>query len=133
MKWVLVVDDDPMLLEVISGFLEGCGARVTTASDAMQAFIQARDLKPALVISDIQMPQYGTGDAALRELRKDPRLRGIPFIFMTGMALDKAAALLPKDDPTVRLMGKPLDFDKLAAWVKELAGIEISGGGGTPP
>lgn len=124
-RWILVVDDDPMMLQLMSDFLQGPDFHVTTASDAMQSFIQARDLKPVLIISDMQMPGYGTGDNALKALRKDPRMAGIPFIFVTGMPLADAQKLLPADDPTVRLMNKPVDWERLKVWIKEMTGLSV--------
>jgi CheY-like chemotaxis protein len=124
-RWILLVDDDPLQLQTLAEFISGPDIRVTTATDAIQAFIQARDLKPALIISDIQMPNFGNGDITLRELRKDERLRGIPFIFVTGMDLQRATSLLPAGDPTVRLLPKPIDWAVLEKWVFELAGLKI--------
>ena len=83
-RWILIVEDDPVLLQMLSDFIRGPQIRVTTASDALHAFIQARDLKPALIISDMQMPGF-YGSATLAELRKDPDLSRIPIIFVTGM------------------------------------------------
>lgn len=123
--WVLIVDDDPVMLQFMETLVGAPGLRVTTAADARQAFIQARDLKPALVISDLLMPGF-YGTAALFELRKDPRTAGIPFLFVTGMPPAKAQALLPPNDPKVRLLLKPFDRPQLAAAVRELAGLEIS-------
>lgn len=109
----------------MSDMLCGPNYEVTTAPDALQGFIQARDLKPLIVISDMEMPGYGTGDVGLKDLRKDPRLRHIPFIFVTSMDQEKAKLLLPQGDPTVRLMSKPVDWVKLRAWIKEMCGLEI--------
>ena len=125
-RWILVVDDDPLMIKMLEEFLQGPDFTVTIASDAMQSFIQARDLKPALVISDMVMPGGHTGDAALRELRKDEKLRAIPFIFVTGMEPSKAQALLPAGDPTVRLMTKPIDWELLRKNIEELSGIKIA-------
>ena len=47
-KWVLIVDDDPANLLLLESVIEHPGIDVTTATDALQAFIQARDLKPGL-------------------------------------------------------------------------------------
>ncbi|HXT01031.1 MAG TPA: response regulator [Elusimicrobiota bacterium] len=123
-RWILIVDDDPMMLQMLEQFVRGPEIHVTTASDAKQAFIQARDLKPDLIISDMMMPGF-YGTATLYELRKDPRTGGIPFIFVTGMAPAKAQALLPPNDPKIRLMTKPIEFAKLAEAVKELSGLVI--------
>jgi len=124
-RWILIVDDDPLMLQVLEKFVQGPEIYVTTASDAKQAFIQARDLKPALIISDMMMPGF-YGTATLFELRKDPRTGSIPFIFVTGMAPEKVKTLLPPNDPKTRLMTKPIDFDKLAQAVKELSGLVIA-------
>jgi CheY-like chemotaxis protein len=127
-RWILIVDDEPMMLQMLSEAVEGPDIRVTTAPDAKQAYIQARDLKPALIISDMNMPGF-YGSATLVELRKDPRTADIPFIFVTGMVPEKARALLPQSDPKVRLMAKPIDFVALKAAIHELTGMTI----GQPP
>ncbi|MEK7232722.1 MAG: response regulator [Elusimicrobiota bacterium] len=125
-KWLLIVDDDPIILEVLEGALTHPELRVTTASDALQAFIQARDILPFLIISDINMPGYGLGTETLKKLRSDPNIPRVPIIFMTGMDLAKAKGLLPPNDPTVGLVSKPVDLDKLRDYVWKLAGV-------TPP
>ena len=124
-KWVLIVDDDPAMLVMIEDALAHPDLNITTASDALQSFIQARDLKPIVIISDIQMPGYGYGTTTLTRLREDPRIPRVPIIFMTGMDLAKASALLPKDDPTIGLMPKPVNLRMLRDYVWKLAGIPI--------
>ncbi|HEX4046341.1 MAG TPA: response regulator, partial [Elusimicrobiota bacterium] len=57
-KWVLLVDDDPAILMIITDAIDHPDLSVTTASDALQAFIQARDLKPIAIVSDINMPTF---------------------------------------------------------------------------
>lgn len=127
-RWILAVDDDPMILMIIEDALSDLGITVTTASDAKQAFIQARDLKPLLVISDINMPLYGDGVSALTELRKDKRLAGIPFLFISGMDAAQARAKLPPNDPLVRLLGKPLQIDELRKTVLEMLPPDVRQG-----
>jgi CheY-like chemotaxis protein len=122
-KWILIVDDDPAILSILEDKLAHPALTITTATDAMQAFIQARDLAPILIISDIQMPGYG-GPHTLKLLREDPRIPRVPIIFMTGMDLAKARALLPVNDPTVGLTPKPLDLEKLRDYAWRLAGID---------
>lgn len=123
-RWILIVDDDPVMLKMMEDFVHGPELKVTTASDALQAFIQARDLKPALIITDMQMPGF-YGTATLNELRKDPKTADIPFIFVTGMDMAKAKALIPEGTPKVLLMQKPVDWEKLEKAVAELTGLKI--------
>ncbi len=121
---VLVVDDDPATLALLCAALEDTGYRVTTATDAWQEVVQAQGMKIGLIISDIQMPGVGTGVDAIKRLRALPSISPkLPVIFMTGMSLEKARELIPKD-PYIRLIGKPIDFEKLRVAIKELTGID---------
>jgi CheY-like chemotaxis protein len=129
-KWILAVDDEPAMLKLLEDMLAGPNHVVTTATDAKQAFLQARDLKPALIVCDVMMPGYGTGVDALKELRKDPGAAGIPFIFVTGMPAEQAKALIPQGDPKVRLFQKPVDWKAVHAAVKELSGLDVDPAGG---
>ncbi|MDX6769313.1 MAG: response regulator [Elusimicrobiota bacterium] len=126
-KWILIVDDDPAILAVTEAAISHPQLRITTASDAIQAFIQARDLKPALVISDIQMPGGEYGPDALKKLRADPKNQSVPFVFVTGMPLDQAKALMPPGDPMIRLLTKPIDFEVLRKLVWGYCGIPLDG------
>ncbi len=122
-KWVLIVDDDPANLLLLESVIEHPGIDVTTATDALQAFIQARDLKPILIISDINMPGYGDGTTTLKRLRQDPCIPACPIIFVTAMDLADARELLPKNDPTIGLMQKPVNIQILRDYVWKLAGV----------
>lgn len=122
-KWILLVDDDPAILFTLSDALAHPELTITTANDALQAFLQARGISPLLIISDIQMPGFGDGTRTLKMLREDPRIPRVPIIFMTGMDLAKARALLPANDPTVGLIPKPLDLEKLRDYVWKVAGV----------
>ena len=127
-KWVLVVDDDPTVLALVADVIDHPELSVTTAKDALAAFIQARDLKPIVIITDINMPGDGDGSTILSRLRaaNPAMMRTVPIIFMTAMALENARELLPKNDPMIGLMQKPLNLEMLRGYVWKLAGI-------TPP
>lgn len=114
-KWVLVVDDDPTIVSLLTDLLESVGCSVTSAADAMQASIQARTLKPILVITDMMMPSFGTGADVLKRLRADPYLKSVPVVVLTGMHPEKARQALPPDDPLLRLLFKPVNWQTLQA------------------
>jgi len=122
--WVLVVDDDPMILSLVSTRLEMAGYRVTTATDAWQEVVQVQGLKIGLIITDIQMPGMGTGADAVKHLRALPHVSPLlPVIFMTGMKPDDARKIIPAD-PKVRLLPKPIDFTQLRGFIRELTGVD---------
>ncbi len=118
---ILVVDDDPMIVHLLTEYLTQQGHKVTTAPDGMQAVIQAKALRPVLIISDIQMPPWGTGIEAYEEMKKESSLANIPVIFMTGIPPEKAKAMVPID-PKVRLIGKPINWVMLEQAMSELVG-----------
>ncbi|MBI3288964.1 MAG: response regulator [Elusimicrobia bacterium] len=122
-KWILTVDDDPAFLSILEETLSHPELSITTASDAVQAFIQARDLQPILIISDIYMPG-GYGTQTLKLLREDPRLPRVPILFITGASLELARSLLPKNDPSIGLMQKPPNLPELRERVWKLAGVK---------
>lgn len=125
-KWVLVVDDDPSMLMILQDALEHPQLAITTASDALQACIQAERLKPIVIITDINMPSFGDGSTILKRLREAAWMPKMPVIFMTGMELEDARKLLPAGDPTIGLMKKPVDLDLLRSYVLKLAGLSPS-------
>jgi CheY-like chemotaxis protein len=81
---ILVVDDEPDAVEFVRAVLEEAGYEVTSAPNGDQGIQAARALKPDLVILDVQMPGKD-GFTAFADMRKDPELRAIPVIMLTGV------------------------------------------------
>lgn len=83
---VLVVDDEPESLEVISSILEGAGHRVLTAQGGREGLERAvRHLPDALVL-DLVMPDF-SGLDVIQRLREHPEARKIPVLVFTGRDL----------------------------------------------
>jgi len=120
LPFILVVDDDANIRDLLATYLEGKGHRVTTAADGWQAVIQSEGLNVVLLVSDIMMPgPQGTGVEALQQLRTSRVVRhDLPVIFMTAMTPADAKKMLPQD-PRVRLIHKPVDFSALDALIAE--------------
>ncbi len=70
MAHILIIDDDPALLDVLALALEDEGHEVQTAEDGMRGLERLRARPPELVVSDINMPELD-GFALCRELRAD--------------------------------------------------------------
>jgi signal transduction histidine kinase/ActR/RegA family two-component response regulator len=81
-RTVLVIDDDPVMHDLIGRFLAREGLRLESAYSGEEGLQKARDLKPSAVTLDVIMPGLD-GWALLRELKKDPDLSGIPVIMMS--------------------------------------------------
>jgi CheY-like chemotaxis protein len=79
---ILVADDNPTVLKLISRAMEKCGELIT-ASDGADALMKAIDLKPDLVVSDYSMPVMD-GRALFEKLRARQDTQHIPFVFLAS-------------------------------------------------
>jgi CheY-like chemotaxis protein len=80
---VLVADDEQNIVKIMEFELKKSGYNVITAMDGQEALDKIRENPPDLILSDIMMPIID-GYQLCREIKKDPSLRGIPFIFLTA-------------------------------------------------
>jgi CheY-like chemotaxis protein len=84
---ILVVDDDPTIVQLLTLALEPDGFRVVTANDGKTALARARLEHPALILLDWQMPG-ADGIEVTRALRRepDPALREVPVVLLTAQS-----------------------------------------------
>jgi len=121
-KDILVVDDEPAIVEMLVARLAQAGYDATSAPDAMQAVIQGAALKPRLIITDLMMGPFGSGADAYKAFRSNAVLADVPVIFLTAMAPPQARGIVPKDDPKTRLLFKPVNWALLEQAISELIG-----------
>lgn len=109
---ILVADDDPAVTSFFIQFMESEGFRVVAAHDGESALRAARDIHPDCIIMDIAMPGMN-GLEAIRSLRRDENLKGIPVLVISG-AVERE---IEGADVT---MQKPVDRNKLIETVDGL-------------
>ena len=118
MRRVLVVEDDPDIVELISHYLEGDGFRVAVLGDGQQALQRLKEESFDLLILDLQLP--GMDGLSLRAaLRRDGRTDKLPVIMLTarGEESDRIVGLeLGADDYVV----KPFSPKELVARARAL-------------
>jgi CheY-like chemotaxis protein len=118
---VLVVDDHPVVREVIAELLEDFGARVTAVSGVPEAIESLERERPNVMLSDIEMPGED-GYALIRKVRALPPDRGgqTPAAALTGLgtSADRARALQAGFQDHV---AKPVDAGQLVRIVTILA------------
>jgi CheY-like chemotaxis protein len=117
---VLLIDDHPVVRQVITRLLEGWGASVTAVpgvAEALEAFGRER---PSVVLSDIQMPGQD-GYALIRKIRALPADRGgqIPAAALTGLTGDEDRARMMRAGFQYHL-AKPVDARRLVEVVATL-------------
>ena len=84
---ILLVDDEPDILEIISYNLIQEGYQVITAEDGIEAIEQGRKEKPHLIILDVMMPEMD-GIEACERIRKFPDLQETVITFLTARSED---------------------------------------------
>jgi DNA-binding response OmpR family regulator len=91
MPTILVVDDEPPILELVRYTLEDEQIRVLEASDGAQALEAALAARPDLILLDVQMPRLD-GLEVCRRLRADPTLAGTRIVMLTAAGQDAERA-----------------------------------------
>ncbi len=116
MAQLLVVDDDPVILRLLSRHLEGCGHRVVTATNGLEAQVLVETVRFDVLIVDLRMPLLD-GLGLLAYARSRPQ--AVRVIMISGAWTPEArqrAIALDCD----RLRAKPLDLAQLGNDVEEL-------------
>jgi two-component system alkaline phosphatase synthesis response regulator PhoP len=98
-RTILVVDDEPGIVQIARDYLERAGYRIVTAADGQHALRLARSEVPSLVVLDLMLPGMDGLDVT-RAIRGDPATRSIPIIMLTARV-----------EETDRLIGLELGAD----------------------
>lgn len=91
MTTILIVDDEPAILDLVRFTLEDAEVRVVEASDGVEALALARRVRPDLILLDVHMPRLD-GLEACRQIRREPALARTPIVMLTaaGQEADRA-------------------------------------------
>jgi len=117
---ILVVDDDPEIVTMLSTRLSKRGYRVSTASDGHRALELAKKELPDLLLLDVMMPGKSGWEVA-RALKQDPVTQGIKIVMVTaiGEAVNEITSPLYGADAHV---DKPFEFERLEKVIVSLVG-----------
>jgi CheY-like chemotaxis protein len=121
---ILVIEDDPIMREALTDWLQAAGYGVRTAADGSAGLAAVKLAAPALVITDIHMPDT-SGAAIISELKRDyPEVAiiAISGLFNSGHGLDAEAALALG---AAQALAKPFKRAELLRAVAELLGPSI--------
>jgi diguanylate cyclase (GGDEF)-like protein len=119
---ILVVDDEPLYLELIADIL-GDDFKILVADEGMTGMEIAANDVPQLILLDLMMPVID-GFEVYRCLKADPRTREIPVIFITGMG-DVATETLGLKMGAVDYINKPINPDLVKARVNTQINLKL--------
>ena len=117
---VLLIEDEPNIIEAIRFILSRDGWRVDTHSDGRTALDTIRSRGPDVVILDVMLPNR-SGYDILHDLREDTDLTDLPVLMLTARGQKKDRELAEKLGAT-RFMTKPFANTEILETVRELAG-----------
>lgn len=119
---ILLAEDNEANIEVLGGYLEDRGYALRYAANGLMAVKLARELQPALILMDIQMPVMD-GLTAIREIRATPALASTPIVALTALAMpgDRERCIAAG---ATEYMSKPVSLKALAELAKRLLAAE---------
>ena len=115
---ILLVDDEPDILEFLSYNFRKKGFEVVVANNGLEGIQQAKKELPQLIISDILMPEMD-GVEMCKEIRNIESFYRIPFIFLTAVT-DDYKVLYAMSSGADQYASKPIRFEYLLTLVKQL-------------
>ena len=116
-KKVLIVDDEPDIVETIQFMLESEGLECLAAYDGEDALLKARTENPDLILLDIMLPKMD-GYKVCRLLKFDEKYKDIPIIMLTAKAQD-ADKLIGKETGADEYVCKPFVMDELVRMIRD--------------
>jgi len=99
---VLIIDDDPEFVEATSTLLDAQGYDVVSAPNGKVGVAKANEEHPDIILLDVMMTRDTEGFDVARELNKDPQLKNIPVIIVSGIKKE---------------MNLPFGFESDDAWL----------------
>lgn len=123
-KQVLLIEDEPNIIEAIRFLLTRDGWRVATHSDGVGAVEAVRRTGPDLVILDVMLPNR-SGFDILAELRADPATQAMPVLMLTARGQSRDRELAERTGAS-RFMTKPFANSEILAVVREMAGPDAA-------
>ncbi len=116
---VLLIEDEPNIIEAIRFILSRDGWRVDTHSDGATALRAVAERRPDIVILDVMLPNR-SGFDILRDLRDNPETEDLPVLMLTARG-QKADRELAERRGVSLFMTKPFSNSEVLASVRELA------------
>jgi len=122
---MLIVDDDPDLVELIRDVLERDGRfEVRSVNNGFDAGMMVKEYHPDLIVLDIMLPDIN-GKEVCQRVRSDSAMNDVKIICISGMVEDEKIAEL-RDSGANDFIRKPFDAEKLVERVCYHLGMEIA-------
>ena len=118
MARILIAEDEPDIRDLVAFTLRFAGHDVTPTSNGEEAYQQASQVMPDLILMDVRMPKM-TGYEACRAMKADPALKDIPVVFLSAKGQDTEIQTGMEVGAEEYLL-KPFATDQLVERVREI-------------
>jgi len=129
---ILVVDDDPDMVEVLRVILSSASYEVHSAASAEEGLAKLEEIKPDLLVLDVMLEDRSAGFRLAQTVRRDPEKRKLPIIMLTAIEDETGLKFSPETDgdyvPVDSYMTKPPEPARLLQEAERL----LAGHGGPP-
>jgi two-component system cell cycle response regulator len=115
---LLVVDDQPVNLDLARSILEPFGYVVLSAATVPEGLEVARRKKPSLILSDVNLSGGACGTELVRAVRADPELRDLALVLITSTSFDPETRIRALQAGADRFLQRPIEPDVLLAEVQ---------------
>lgn len=116
-KRVLIIDDDKVLVTLMTALLRKGGFQVFAAFDAASGFMVAQKERPDLILLDLQMPAGG-GEGVWKRLQSSGHTSGIPVVYVSATS-DPGFAAAAEAQGAAGFIGKPFEPEHFAERVND--------------
>jgi CheY-like chemotaxis protein len=116
---ILVLDDNPDVVKVVQNFLKTLDHEVSAYTDGTEALLWIKDVKPELIIADLEMPTLD-GFTFLKRVKAYPSLAAVPFICITGTDATDEQIAASGFTATLR---KPITLSDLMQAISEVQSV----------
>lgn len=124
MSKILIVDDNPDIVELVASRLEINNYEVITAENGKQAILKAQQEQPDLILMDVAMPEMD-GFEAGAQLQADPKTKNIPVIMVTAKGENTDLTRAINEVKAVGYIVKPFQPNQLIEKVE--AALKLKG------
>ena len=119
---VQICDDEPHIVLAVSLKLSKAGMQISTAADGLSAWEIIQQVRPHVVITDLQMPKLD-GIALVRRIRSHPDFRDLPIILLTAKGFELDHEELRSELDIAHVVCKPFSPRELLKMVQSLLGV----------
>lgn len=120
MATILLVDDDPAMLDILTLLLEAEGIQVTGAVDGEEAYQKFQTAMPDLVVTDVMLPKID-GWKLCQKIKTDPDAKHVPVLVVTAKG-EQISELMSYESGADAYISKPFRNDDFIKQVKDLLG-----------